>query len=87
LRAVGLSAFGVEDDLTTMPHSVLVKVQTGGLAGLQRLLGEPADAVEDVASLLDRAVARFGDIDAIPVAELAGDMTSCQLPRHGRRRG
>jgi hypothetical protein len=40
LKRQGLEAFAVEDDLTSMPHSVSVKIQTGGLDGLRRLLGE-----------------------------------------------
>jgi hypothetical protein len=87
LKAVGLTAFEVEDDLTTMPHSVLVKVQVGGLAGLQRLLGQPAGPIADVDTLVEQAAAQAGGIDAIPVATLADDMTGCKLERRGRRRG
>jgi hypothetical protein len=36
MKLVALPAFGVEDDLLSMPHSVLVKVQYGGLLGLRR---------------------------------------------------
>ena len=39
MKQVALPAFGVEDDLLSMPHSVLVKIQFGGLLGLQRLQG------------------------------------------------
>ena len=38
LKDAALPAFGVEDDLLSMPHSVLVKIQFGGLLGVQRLL-------------------------------------------------
>ena len=39
MKQAALPAFGVEDDLLSMPHSVLVKIQFGGLLGLQRLQG------------------------------------------------
>lgn len=88
LKAVGLAAFGAEDDLTTLPHSVLVKVQTGGLAGLARLLGDdPAAPIADIDALVERAGSRFGGVADIPVAGLAADIRDCALDRRGRRRG
>ena len=55
LKDRGLQAFGVEDDLTLMPHSVLVKIQTGGLLGIRRLLGDP-----DAVAALSGTAAAFG---------------------------
>jgi len=48
LKKVALPAFGVEDDLLSMPHSVLQKVQFGGLQALQQLL-----AVADGCDVID----------------------------------
>jgi hypothetical protein len=84
LKAQALPAFGVEDDLTTMPHSVLVKVQSGGLLGLARLAGE-GGGITDVAALVDRTAERFGGLEAIPYAELEGDMTGFRLERRAGR--
>lgn len=56
LKAATLPAFGVDDDLTTMPHSVLVKVQCGGLQALARLTGQEQQKVEDIADVRDRAL-------------------------------
>ncbi len=86
LKAVALSAFQVEDDLTAMPHSVLVKTQGGGLAGLQRLMDGDSASIDDVSLLVEQAVARFGGLDALPVEELAVDMTGYKLERRTRRR-
>lgn len=103
LKHHGLDAFGVEDDLTSMPHSVLVKIQTGGLDGLRRLLreapagspvasdvrdGEGESAEEpDIAALIKAAAAVYGGVSAIPFEETASDMLACRLERRGRRRG
>jgi hypothetical protein len=38
LKAAALPAMGFTDDLTSTPHSALVKIQFGGLLGVQRLL-------------------------------------------------
>lgn len=88
LKARGLAAFDVEDDLTQMPHSVLVKIQAGGLLGLQRLILAPADAgrVADIAQLVQDAVEQFGSAQRIPYAELDADMTAFRLERRAERR-
>lgn len=85
LKTAALPAFGVEDDLLSMPHSVLMKIQHGGLLGLQCLLdGAPASRVENVDGLVERAIGQFQTADAIPCADVVADMTSYQLKR---RRG
>lgn len=89
LKACALAASDVEDDPMLIPHSLLVKIQSGGLIGLQRLLGESdADGrVADIADLVTRAAANFGGADRIPYATLGEDMTTFKLERRaGRRR-
>ena len=89
LRVCALVAADVEDDPTLMPHSLLVKIQSGGLLGLQRLLGESdADArLAEIGDLVARASAHFGGADRIPYAALGEDMTGFKLERRaGRRR-
>lgn len=90
LKNTGLDAFEVDDDLTQMPHSVLVKIQTGGLIGLRRLL-EPAAApdapIADVSALAAQAADAYGGVEQVPVASLAEDMRACKLERRSRRRG
>jgi hypothetical protein len=86
LKAAALPAFGVEDDLTTMPHSVLVKIQCGGLIGLARLTGRAGQRIEDIAGLRDAAAGTLGGLDGLPVAELVGDITGFRAERRGRRR-
>ena len=88
LKAEALPAFGVEDDLLSMPHSVLVKIQHGGLLGLQRVLaGAPTAAghVADVHALVTDAYARYGQGDAIPCGQFVVDMTAYK-PRARRGR-
>jgi hypothetical protein len=86
LKLVALPAFGVEDDLLSMPHSVLVKIQYGGLLGLQRLLRaetQVAERVEDVQALVGEALSRFNN--EIPCAPLVVDITAFK-PRARRGR-
>jgi hypothetical protein len=83
-----LPVFGVEDDLLSMPHSVLIKIQHGGLLGLQRIMGEaPAEAstVADINALCERAVLRFQGAASIPYQTFVQDMTTYKLKRRGAR--
>lgn len=85
LKNVALAEFEVEDDLTTMPHSVLQKIQFGGLLGLQQLITQqPSDTVADIASLLDALVTKFDTLDDLPYNELVSSITKYKLKR---RRG
>lgn len=85
LKTAALPAFNVDDDLTTMPHSVLVKIQHGGLLGLQRLLGdEQPPAVADVSRLVARTLERYQATAGVPCDQVVPDMTGYQLKR---RRG
>jgi hypothetical protein len=86
MKAVALPEFGVEDDLLQVPHGVLAKIQFGGLLGLQRMLNDnPDGTVADIASLVEAAKTRFAGIEAIPCAQLVGDITRYQLSRRRRR--
>ncbi|MBK1645348.1 hypothetical protein CKO25_11985 [Thiocapsa imhoffii] len=88
LKSHALSAFEVADDLNTMPHSVQVKIQSGGLLGLQRLLGEDglAGSIEDIHTLIERAAAHFGGVEQIPYSRLEADMVGFRLERRTARR-
>jgi hypothetical protein len=63
---------------------VLVKIQFGGLLGLQRLQGngaaEPAE-IGNIHDLVDRAVEKHGGLDAIPCPAFVEDMVSYKLKR------
>jgi hypothetical protein len=86
LKETALPAFGVADDLLQMPHSVLVKIQYGGLLGLQRIVDPAlqAGAIEDVDRLVTSAAEHFPSLEDIPYAELCDDIIGYRLPR---RRG
>lgn len=84
MKTAALPAFGVEDDLLSMPHSVLVKIQFGGLLGLQRLLcGAGSGEVKNIHALIDQAVDRFNGLESISYSALVDDMTSYKLRRRG----
>ena len=85
MRRAALPSFEVSDDPLQMPHSVLVKVQFGGLLGLQRLVeGKVGERVENIHKLVQRAANRYGDLVAVPYGDFIGDMTGYKIKR---RRG
>ena len=52
-----------------LPHAREIKVQTGGLLGLQGLLHpekSDADNIENVIGLVDTALAKFGNLEDLP---------------------
>jgi len=82
LKQAALPAFGVEDDLLSMPHSVLVKIQFGGLLGLQRQVEPSAGAeVKDIDALLARTQEKYPDLAALEYSALAAGITAYQLKR------
>jgi hypothetical protein len=84
MKHTALPAFGVEDDLLSMPHSVLVKIQFGGLLGLRRLQGDNTDesaAIRNIHGLVGQAMGKHGGLDAIPCQAFVEDMTSYKLKR------
>ncbi len=87
MKSAALPAFGVPDDLNQMPQSVPVKIQFGGLLGLQRLVdagNQDAGRIEDIDVLLESALRRYRSLDAIPCDQLVPDITAYRL---SRRRG
>lgn len=86
LKAAALPQFGYEDDLTQMPHSVMLKIQMGGLSGLQnRLKNAPLSvAVEDIQQVVNSAEHFYGDIEAVSLADIVPDMVNFKLPRRRR---
>jgi len=86
-KQAALPEFGYEDDLLTMPHSVPVKIQCGGLLQLRRII-EPDTAsvsVDNIAALLEDAGKQFGSLEQIPCTNLVDAMKNYRVSRRGGR--
>lgn len=74
-----------------LPHAKALRLQTGGLLGLQRLLRGDAvigKDIQDVDGLVSDALARYGDLSALPYAEMLRDVAAFtarrrRVPRSG----
>lgn len=55
-----------------LPHNMDIRVQAGGLLGLQEiLLGEkPLARVTDVRTLVDAAISKYGNLEDLPYTEI-----------------
>ena len=70
VKISALQAMALEDDLSTLPHNVLVKIQYGGLLGLQALIADVArqgDRIDDISSLISAAMEKFHSENNIPL--------------------
>lgn len=85
IRSNALEALGLEDDLLSLPHSVLVKIQFGGLLGLQAVMGSEAAVVADIAALVMTARHSYANFDHIPYAKISSTISDYKLPRRGRK--
>jgi hypothetical protein len=69
---------------TALPHNMEIRVQVGGLQGVQKALAlDPAVAgLDDIRDLVDRAIAKFGKLDVLPYADIVQSVAQFQ----GRKR-
>lgn len=64
-----------------LPHNKEIKVQAGGMLGMQKLLLENTQqaTVENIAGLLSRAIELYGDLASIPYSRVMPDVTGYQV--------
>lgn len=86
LKARALGTMGHEDDLTTLPASVLQKIQFGGLLGLQSQIDSTASSekVENIVDLVEKAIEQYGGVDNFPFDGCIETIVSYKMKR---RRG
>ncbi len=49
-----------------LPHNKEIRVQNGGLLGLQKLQGNNSEKVDDVQAVLSLAIEKYGAINSLP---------------------
>lgn len=79
LRGKAMFALRLPYPEAVLPHGKELKVQCGGMIGLQQaLLGEeePAEVVEDIHDLLEEALRDYGEVASLPYSEVVKGVTS-----------
>lgn len=70
-----------------LPHGQEIRVQVGGLLGLQRAMGmasEDTAGIGDIDALVDSALERFGALDALPFGDILRSVASFRARRRRR---
>lgn len=75
-------ALGKVHDEAPLPHAQEMRVQCGGLKGLQYVLNGNAD-VENVDALMESVLQKWNDSTEIPYSEVVHAATLCYRGRHG----
>lgn len=82
MKKTGLNAFDYEDDLTQVPHGVWVKIQFGGLLGLQAVVNaESVSTLENIYDLIQGAEQKYKHLDQLPYDELVTAMQNYKARR------
>jgi len=82
VRSVALEKLGLEDDLLTLPHSVLVKIQFGCLLGLQMSTGHDASVIENIAALVKSSV----NLDVLPFNDIHAAISNYKPQKRRRKK-
>ena len=88
IRAAALQAMDLEDDLLTLPHNALVKIQYGGLLGLKIITEadiQQNDSVDDVVSLVSNALDKFSNVDNIPLSSITKTIIEYKVQRRRKK--
>lgn len=79
LRAQTRFVFKITDIDGPLPHNKEIRVQNGGLLGLQKLLlGESLEQVADVSALLDQVAQRYGALEQLPYDQIMPSVMAYQ---------
>jgi len=93
LLAASRFTLRVDGPSDSIPNGKLIRLQAGGLFGVQRLLNdssmerEHADGLENIHGLLDRAQARFGSLHDLPFDRVVRGITAYRVKRRRRPSG
>ena len=88
IKTAALQAMNLEDDLLSLPHSVLIKIQYGGLTGLKVLIEDSVQTdsrVDDIVSLVSKAMDKFTTLDAIPMASITATIMDYKAQRRRKK--
>jgi hypothetical protein len=75
-------ALGKVRDDSVLPHAQEMRVQCGGLKGLQYVLNDNAE-VDNVDALVESALRKWGELAEIPYSEVVHAAAICYKGRHG----
>jgi hypothetical protein len=88
MKLAALAAMELEDDLLTVPHNTLVKIQYGGLLGLQAMMSpEKADStmVENIENLVAQARSTYGELSNVQLEKINEAIANFKTQRRRKK--
>ena len=88
IKLSALAAMNLEDDLLTVPHNILVKIQYGGLLGLQAMIfPEKANSiqVENIENLIAEASSAYGELANMPLETINETISNFKTQRRRKK--
>ena len=87
LRENARFALKLQQARDRLPHNMEIRVQAGGLQGIQSLVdGGDQNRIEDIQDLLERAEAEFGSLDALPYTRIVKAISAYQGRERRKRK-
>jgi hypothetical protein len=69
-----------------LPHGKAMRVQIGGMRGLNKLLNSDDTQVSDVDAILQAAIQRWGSLEQLPFSEIMPSIAAYKGKTRARRR-
>jgi hypothetical protein len=69
-----------------LPHGKAIRVQVGGMRGLNKLLNGDDTQVPDVDAILQAAIERWGSLEQLPFSEIMPSIAAYKGKTRARRR-
>jgi hypothetical protein len=85
IKRAAQPVLGFPDNLQDAPHSVMVRLQNGGLLGLRKLLEPAARNVPNIDGLMDDLTRKFAGLERLPPAPIAAAVGAFKVSRGGPR--
>jgi hypothetical protein len=71
----------------TLPHNMEIRVQAGGISGIQALFdATPGQRVEDIHALVEQAEAEYGSLERLPYNRIVQSVSRYQGRKSRKRR-
>ncbi len=89
LREQARFALRTEEDRKLLPHGKAIRLQVGGMRGIQAALAgesQPSDSIDDIDGTLAKAEHTFGQLESVPFSTVMREVAAYKVRKRARRR-
>ena len=71
-----------------LPHNMEIRVQTGGIEGLQKTLHPdyPVNKIEDISAVVEEAISVYGSMEALPYSEIVQTVAATKVRKRSKNK-